>query len=123
MVWVHWRRCVPGYGDVYVFGDFNVNLLDSSDGLFETFCGYLKSFRLYNVAIPPTRVVSGKLLDLFLVSNISEVVDFFQMPFSWSDYDMLFLACRQQHTVVGVVEKHVRSFRNIDLSDLLEVAS
>jgi hypothetical protein len=114
---------LPGYGDVYLFGDFNVNLLDSSDGLFETFCGFLEPFRLYNVAISPPRAVSGKLLDLFLVSNKSEVVDFFQMPLSWSDHDMLFLACRQQRPAVGVVERHVRSFRKIDLSDLLEVAS
>jgi hypothetical protein len=33
---------------------------------------------------------------------------------------MLFLACRQQRPAVGVVERHVRSFRNIDLFDLLE---
>jgi hypothetical protein len=82
-------------GDVYLFGDFNVNLLDSSDGLFETFCGFLESFRLYNVTISPTRAVSGKLLDLLLVA-IKSVVDFFQMPLSWSDHDMLFLDCRQQ---------------------------
>jgi hypothetical protein len=73
---------LPDYGDVYLFGDFNVNLLDSSDGLFETFCGFLESFRLYNVAISPTRAVSGKLLDLFLVCNKGEVVDFFQIPLS-----------------------------------------
>jgi hypothetical protein len=35
---------------------------------------------------------------------------------------MLFLACRQQRSAVRVVERHVHSFRNIDLSDLLEVA-
>jgi hypothetical protein len=35
---------LPSYGDVYLFGDFNVNLLVSSDGLFETFCGFLESF-------------------------------------------------------------------------------
>jgi hypothetical protein len=35
-----------GNGDVYLFGDFNVNLVDSSDGLFETLCGFLESFRL-----------------------------------------------------------------------------
>jgi hypothetical protein len=68
---------LPGYEDVYLFGDFNVNLLDSSDGLFETLCGFLESFRLYNVPISPTRAASGKLLDLFLVANKSEVVDFF----------------------------------------------
>jgi hypothetical protein len=98
-----------------MFGDFNVKLLDSSDGLFETFCGLLESFRLYNVTISPTRAVSGKMLDLFLVSNKSEVVDFVQMP--------LFLACRQQRPAVDKVERRVRSFRNIDLSGLLEVAS
>jgi hypothetical protein len=98
---------LPSYADVYLFGDFNVNLIDSSDGLFETFCGFLESFRLYNVAIFPTRVVSGKLLDLLLVSNKSEVVDFFQMPLSWSDHDMLFSACRQQRPAVGLVERHM----------------
>jgi hypothetical protein len=36
---------------------------------------------------------------------------------------MLFLACRQQRPTVGVVERHVRRFRNIDLSDLLDVTS
>jgi hypothetical protein len=111
---------LPGYGDVYLIGDFNMNLLDSSDCLFKTFCGFLESFWLYNVT---TRVVSGKLLDFFLVSDKSEVVDFFQMPLSWSDHDMLFLVCRQQRPAVGVVERHVRSFRNIDLSNLLEVGS
>jgi hypothetical protein len=35
---------LPGNGNVYLFGDFNVNLLDSSDGLFETFCGCLEFF-------------------------------------------------------------------------------
>jgi hypothetical protein len=75
-----------------------VNLLDSSYGLFKTFCGFLESFRLYNVAISPTRGVSCKLLDLFLVSNKSKVVDSFQMPLSWSDHDILFLACRQQRS-------------------------
>jgi hypothetical protein len=114
---------LPGYGDVYLFGDFNVNLLDSSYGLFKTFCGFLESFRLYNVAISSTRAVSCKLLDLFLVSNKSEVVDSFQMPLSWSDTDMLFLSCRQQLPAVGVVERHVHSFKNIDFSGLLEVAS
>jgi hypothetical protein len=84
---------LPGYGDVYLFGDFNVNVLDSFDGLFET-CA-----------------VSGKLLDLFLISNKSEVVDFFQMLLSWIEYDMLFLA--QQRPAVGIVERHVRSLETL----------
>jgi hypothetical protein len=58
-----------------------------------------------------------------LVSNKSKVVDFFQQPFARSDHDMLFLACRQQRPAVGVVERHARRFKNIDLSGLLELAS
>jgi hypothetical protein len=42
---------------------------------------------------------------------------------SWSDHNMLFLACRQQRPAVGVVERHVHSFKNIDLSSLLDMAS
>jgi hypothetical protein len=41
MVWVHWEMWLPGYGNAYLLGDFNVNLQD----LFETFFKLLKSFR------------------------------------------------------------------------------
>jgi hypothetical protein len=37
----HWKKWLPGYGNVYLMGDFNVNLQD----LFETFFRLLKSFR------------------------------------------------------------------------------
>jgi hypothetical protein len=36
-------------------------------------------FKLCNVAISPTRGASGKLLDLFLVSNPNDVDDFHQI--------------------------------------------
>jgi hypothetical protein len=48
---------------------------------------------LCNVAICPTRGVSGKLLDLFLVSSPDEVCDFHQIAVPWSDHDMIFVFC------------------------------
>jgi hypothetical protein len=55
------------YDEVFILGDFNVDLLDPGHVLIETFYDLLETFIIYNVAILPTRRVSGKLLDLFLV--------------------------------------------------------
>jgi hypothetical protein len=45
---------------------------------------------LCNVAIFPTREASGKLLNLFLVSNPNDVGDFHQIAVPWI---MIFLSC------------------------------
>jgi hypothetical protein len=50
-------------------------------------------FMLCNVAIFSTREASGKLLDLFLVSNPNDVGDFHHIAVPWSDHDMIFLSC------------------------------
>jgi hypothetical protein len=67
------------YGEVFILGDFNVDLLDPGHGLFEPFSDLLATFMLHNVAIMPTRRMSGKLLGLFLVSVPACVNDFYQM--------------------------------------------
>jgi hypothetical protein len=82
------------YGEVFILRDFNVDLLDPGHVLFEPFSDLLETFMLHNVAILPTRRVSGKLLDLFLVSVPACVNDFYQMTVPWSDHDMFFLSCR-----------------------------
>jgi hypothetical protein len=46
---------------------------------------------LCNVAIFPTRGASGKLLNLFLVSNPNDVGDFHQVAVSWSDHDISYM--------------------------------
>jgi hypothetical protein len=48
---------------------------------------------LCNVAIFPTKEASGKLLNLFMVSNPNDVGDFHQIAVPWSDHDMIFLFC------------------------------
>jgi hypothetical protein len=67
----------------------------------------------------PTREISGKLLDLFLVSNPDEIADFYQMNILWSDHDMIFLSCRRSLAV----ERCTRNFRSIEQSDLLCAAT
>jgi hypothetical protein len=64
------------YGEVFILEDFNVDLLDPGHVLFVPFSDLLKTFMLHNVAILPTRRVTGKLLDLFLVSVPVCVNDF-----------------------------------------------
>jgi hypothetical protein len=60
------------YGEVFILGDFNDDLLDPGHVLFEPFSDLLETFMLHNVAILLTSRVSGKLLDLFLVSFLCE---------------------------------------------------
>jgi hypothetical protein len=69
-------------------------LLDPGHVLFEPFSDLLETFMLHNGAILPTRRVSGKHLDLFLVSVPACVNNFYQMTVPWSDHDMLFLSFR-----------------------------
>jgi hypothetical protein len=52
---------------------------------------FLEMFMLCNVAIFPTRGASGKLLNLFLVSNPNDVGDFHQVAVSWSDHDISYM--------------------------------
>jgi hypothetical protein len=56
---------LPLYGDVYLLGDFNIDLLDPSGFVYTPFGDILVFFMLYNVSILPTREISGKLLDFF----------------------------------------------------------
>jgi hypothetical protein len=61
-------------------------------------------FMLFNVAIFLTRGASGKLLDLFLVSN----------PNDEGDHDMIFLSGCFERSRVATLYKSIRSFRDID---------
>jgi hypothetical protein len=67
------------YGKVFILGDFNIDFLYPGPVLFEPFSDLLKTFMLHNSAILLTRRVSGKFLDLFLVSVSADVNDFYQM--------------------------------------------
>jgi hypothetical protein len=50
---------------------------------------------------------SGKLLDLFLVSNPYDVGDFHQIAVPWSDHDMIFLSCCFERTLVATLYQSI----------------
>jgi hypothetical protein len=90
----------------------NVDLLDPGHVLFGPYSDLLETFMLHNVAILPTWRVSGKLLDLFLVS----------VPACVNDHDMFFLSCRLERPREVAKFYSVRKFRNVDQSDLVAAA-
>jgi hypothetical protein len=100
------------YGEVCLLGDFNVDLLDPGHSLYPRFLDFLEMFMLCNVAVLQTRGASGKLLDLFLVSNPHDVGD-----------DMIFLSCCFERSRVATLYKSIRSFRDIERNGLLEAAA
>jgi hypothetical protein len=90
--------------------------------IFWPFSDLLETFMLHNVAILPTIRVSGKLLDLFLVSVPAGVSDFYQMAVPWSDQDMLFLSCHLERPREVAELSSIRRFRDVDQSELVAAA-
>jgi hypothetical protein len=107
------------YGEVFNLGDFNSELLDPGHVLFASFSDLLETFMLHNVAIFPTRRVSGKLLDLFLVSVPAGVNDFYQVTVTWSEHDLLFLTCRLERPREVAKFYSIRRFRDVSQSKLV----
>jgi hypothetical protein len=91
---------------------------------FRLFSDLLETFMVHNVATLPTRRVSGKLLNLFLVSVPACVNDFYQKTVPWSDHDMLFLSCRLGRPREVAEFYSVRRFdqRDVDQSELVAAA-
>jgi Reverse transcriptase (RNA-dependent DNA polymerase) len=113
---------LPSYRKAYLFGDLNIDLLDSNNLLYDSFIDLLNIFMLYNVSRRPTRQASGKLLDLFLTTDCSTVTDFYQHEICWSDHDMIFMSVGAIQPLIKSIEKLARNFKKIEQSDLLEAA-
>jgi Reverse transcriptase (RNA-dependent DNA polymerase) len=114
---------IPLYDKLYMFGDFNVDLLDDNDPLYGSFTNILNTFMLYNVSLRPTRLVSGKLLDLFLTTDPESVLDYYQHDVCWSDHDMIFMSVNAVTPTAHTVARQVRGFKNIDQNKLTAAAS
>jgi exonuclease III len=50
---------LPLYNEIFLFGDFNINLLSKNDPLFNMLNDIMTIFMLYNVSVLPTRAASG----------------------------------------------------------------
>jgi hypothetical protein len=114
---------LPLYNEVFLFGDFNINLLSTSDPLFDSISELLLIFMLYNVSDAPTRDASGTLLDLFLVSNPVNIKNFFQTSVPWSDHDAIVLSCDINKGCFDISKKWVRNFKNIEGDDFVHAAA
>ncbi len=112
---------MPKYEQTYLFGDFNIDILDKNSVLYDPFVEILNMFMLYNVSNKPTRQASGKLLDLFLTSN-SSVAGFHQLEVTWSDHDMIFMSVNVKTFQSQPILRKIRNFKKITQSDLLESA-
>jgi len=127
-IWFHTlenilSELLPLYNDVYLLGDFNVNLLTTGDSLFNSFSAILSIFMLYNVSVAPTRAASGTLLDLFLISNPTTLHNFYQTNVDWSDHDAIFLSCDINKCGLSLTNKWIRNFKSIDESNFLSFAA
>jgi hypothetical protein len=71
----------------------------------------------------PTKGVSGKLWDLFLVSRTAIVSGFCQVSVRWSDHDVMLLSVRVELSQGIEFFRGVRSFRVIDIGELLSAAA
>jgi hypothetical protein len=46
-----WSDLLPLYGEIFLLGDFNVDLFDSGNSFLASFTGLLGTFMLYNVQL------------------------------------------------------------------------
>jgi hypothetical protein len=100
-----------------------VDLLGSDDSLFACFTGLLEIFMLHNVSTASTRGVSGKLLDLFFGFQNGYSEWFLSGLVPSSDHNVLFFSVRHERPRSIKVIRSVRSFRDIDIGELLSAAT
>lgn len=116
------------YKEIVTGGDFNLNLLDFSDGKVSEFKSLINSVGLcvVNSSNPTHFQGTPSLLDVFLVSNIPQVLRYQQLSApSYSHHDLMFLL---YNIPCSRSEKHEITFRdfrkiNVDalFSDVLNI--
>ena len=77
---------------IYILGDLNCNLLNSSDPASQALVNFCTSFNLSQMITQPTRVTesSATLIDVILTSHENLIIDTKVMPSSISDHDLIY---------------------------------
>jgi hypothetical protein len=104
-------------------GTFEILILICWNPVILCFQGFWISWRCLCYAMWLFFRASGKLLELFLVSNPNDVGDFHQIAVLWSDHDMILPSCCFKRSRVATLYKSIRSFKNIDRDRLLGAAA
>ena len=87
---------MPMNKPIYILGDLNCNLLNSSDLASQALVNFCVSFNLTQLIRQPTRITesSTTLIDVILTSHENSIVDTQVMPSSISDHDLIYVVLK-----------------------------
>ena len=79
--------------DIYILGDLNCNILNSSDSGAKALLDFCSAFNLSQIIDQPTRSTksSKTLIDVVLVTNKNMLKNSGVMPISISDHDLVYI--------------------------------
>ena len=105
---------MPMNKPIYIFGDLNCNLLNSSDPASQALINFCASFNLTQLIRQPTRITesSATLIDVILTSHENSIIDTQVMPSSISDHDLIYVVLKLKRQRPKPVYITTRSFKN-----------
>lgn len=106
---------------IYILGDLNCNLLNSSDPASQALVNFCTSFNLSQMITQPTRVTesSATLIDVILTSHENLIIDTKVMPSSISDRDLIYAVLKLKRQRPKPVYITTRIFKNYQQDDFL----
>ncbi|XP_068750911.1 uncharacterized protein [Montipora capricornis] len=105
---------MPMNKPIYILGDLNCNLLNSSDLASQALINFCASFNLTQLIRQPTRITesSATLIDVILTSHENLTTDTQVMPSSISDHDLIYVVLKIKRQRPKPVYITTRSFKN-----------
>ena len=112
---------MPMNKPIYILGDLNCNLLNSSDPASQALVNFCTSFNLSQMITQPTRVTesSATLIDVILTSHENLIIDTKVMPSSISDHDLIYAVLKLKRQRPNPVYITTRIFKNYQQDDFL----
>ena len=106
---------------IYILGDLNCNLLNSSDPASQVLVNFCTSFNLSQMITQPTRVTesSATLIDVILTSHENLIIDTKVIPSSISDHDLIYAILKLKRQRPKPVYITTRTFKNYQQDDFL----
>ena len=105
---------MPMNKPIYILGDLNCNLLNSSDPASQALINFCASFNLTQLIRQPTRITesSAILIDVIWTSHENLIIDTQVMPSSISDHDLIYVVLKLKRQRPKPVYITTRSFKN-----------
>ncbi len=105
--------------DIYILGDLNCNVLNSSDGGAKALLDFCSLFNLKQLIDQPTRTteLSTTLIDVVLVTNKSMVKSVGVTPVGISDHDLVHITLNFKKSRPKPIYISYRSFKHYDANE------